>query len=183
MNHDDSRPAAVDDAGECHAALRRALAAADLSAPAAAFAVAAAVGRCELLGVWPRPARGTLSADVATAAAEELRRRLEQLTAVAGRLARGGGTVAAAVRLLDDRVLAWSAFVAIDDVALDDPAAVVLGPVLDATETCEAAMAPLEPLLVRAARADGRVRRWRAALASPYRELPPWWLADGSVHR
>ena len=165
-------PCPFDPAG-CRAALATALAdphlPVDARVPptqrgrAAALALAVAVGRCELFGVWPRPTAGAIGEAVVRATAVEV---TEQLLSIAADVTRSHPVV-----LLVRRLGAWAAYVGLAD-ALDDA-----GPVLDAADAADAALERLgRPLAVAAG--DTRVRQWRAALAPPYRDLPPWWLAE-----
>ena len=177
MNPRDLRrpPRPPTDPAACRAALRACLADPDLPADpclrtstarerTAAFALATAVGRCDLFGVWPRPSAGTLSPAVAAAAGVELCDRLTALAADAA------DPFADAVDLIERRLEAWSAYVGVAD-ALGDP----LRPALDAADRCDAALERL-PRAWSTVADHPRVRRWRAALAPPHAALPPWWI-------
>ena len=164
-------------------------------APAAAYRLAVALGRCRLAGVAVDDLCGPLPAAVAAAAADELCVRLAGWTDDARRLSERWDQAAdlpaaeaLSLSLLAARLEAWAAWVAIDEscqAAVErgeanlDSTAAVLDRVLDALDAFDRELQAQRNLLAVAAE-TGLLAGWRAALAQPYRAVLPWWL-DGTL--
>lgn len=207
------QPASGDPLG-CRADLAEALAAPALSqlegstplspeVPLAAYQVAVALGRCRLFGVDPGELDGTLPPDMALAAARQLAFYLSEwahvhVPTLPQRWEDAADPTEAeemCLELLEARMEAWAAFVAIDEayaatlVAGDAPphpeTAARLAHELDdlpaRLDALDNALAEQIPLLATAADTQ-LLNNWRALLAPAYRELLPWWL-DGTLER
>jgi hypothetical protein len=182
------------------------------AAAPAAYELALALGRCRLLNAEPACAKLSASSDftlappVALAAARELSGRLERW----GQRAEGlldqldGATPVRAadlcLGLLEARIEAWAAYVAIDEAysaaveragGLDpdsdgSPAGFSgeIDALLDRMQAFDDALQEAEPLLATAAAAPGSrlLENWNALLAAPYRQSPPWWLEVALPH-
>ncbi|MCL6502310.1 MAG: hypothetical protein K6T86_06455 [Pirellulales bacterium] len=214
MSNPSEPQAASGDPLGCRADLAEALAAPALSqwegstppsaeVPLAAYQVAVALGRCRLFGVDPGELDGTLPPDMALAAACQLACYLSEWTHVdvptlPQRWEDAADPAEAeemCLELLEARMEAWAAFVAIDEayaatlVAGDAPphpeTAARLAHELDGLparlDAFDHALAEQIPLLATAADTQ-LLNNWRALLAPPYRELLPWWL-DGTLER
>jgi hypothetical protein len=165
-------------------------------ARAAALRLAVAIGRCRLFGVDAGEQDGSLPTNAATAAAAELAIALEQWRDDALSHPKRFDEAAPleaedlCADLLEQRMAAWAAFVAIEE-SYDDA--------LDASDpNLEALHDAMEEALNRLEKFDGLLTQeeflsllsvtagsrlldnWRGMLAPSYRDPPPWWL-DGTL--
>jgi hypothetical protein len=88
--------------------------------------------------------------------------------------------------LLEARMDAWAAFLAIDDAyavasidAGDSTAALadVVDSLVDSLEDLDAALR-LHPAPLHVAAGTSLISNWRTLLSPAYRACPPWWLAE-----
>lgn len=152
---------------------------------------AEAIGLERLFGRHPSdPSRPILSESSAASAARELRMTLHASAHAAAHLPLHFHTASEAYReevclsLLESRLSAWAAFVAIDEAyaaALDQgsPSSELsenVDAVLAAIEAFDDVMHSTEPFWSSVAARTELTRNWIRHLTPPHRESPPWWM-------
>jgi hypothetical protein len=161
----------------------------------AAYWVAVALGECHLFGVKPPDdIDGTLSDPMALAAADELVEFVDTWTDEAGSLGERfeqsepieGEEMC--VSLVERRLEAWAAFVAIDEAyaAATDERTEVLPQFSQAVDKLLAALCEFDSVLfgqrelLSIAAGTNLLENWRRMLAPEFREVGPW-LLDGAL--
>jgi hypothetical protein len=161
----------------------------------AAYWLAVVLGNCRLRGFDLGKEDGTLSVSTALAAGRRLASLLPQWTEEAQRLEERLDTADRDVEandlcfdLLEARMEAWSAFVAIDEAyqaclvessAQHAEFATLIDRLLDQTEELDRQMQDQLVLLSMVAHYP-LLENWRRLLTNPYDQVRPWWL-DGSL--
>jgi hypothetical protein len=167
----------------------------DEPARRAAYWLAVVLGSCRLRGVDLGEQDGALPPLIALAAGRQLGRHLgrwlDSARHLEGRLAEADGVAESndlCFDLLEARMEGWAAFVAIDEAyqaCLEERSphaaefGAVIDQVLDQTEGLDRELLAQLELLSLVAHYP-LLDNWKAALADPYAEFPPWWL-DGRL--
>lgn len=201
-----NRPQDFDPFG-CRAALVEALAQPELDLMAesdsaevedvrvAAFQVALALGRCRLFGVDAGEDDGFLPIQWAYSALDHLDALLREWCDDARQLASRWNEAETfkeadelCVELVEARMEAWAVCVAVDD-ALEDACVTAepcvselsrrLRETMDCVDRFDEAL-QREPELLSTVTETRLLENWRMSLATPYRDMPPWWL-DGTL--
>ena len=161
----------------------------------AAYRLAVAIGHCRLFGIEPpEDLDGTLPAVEAIVAAEQLREFVENWTEDARRLGARWDEEepevgeALCAEVLEGRMDAWAAFVAIDEAYYDcklarEPIATqfdgTLDRLLDALDQFDDVLQEPDNLaLLSMLIGTELLKNWKQLLAGRYREVLPWWLDE-----
>jgi hypothetical protein len=167
---------------------------ADSSSSGAAYRSAIALGRCRLLGTAAADlAELRLSPSFGISAAEELAGKLAQWARQAKSLpadvrgATGPRASDLCMGLLEARLEAWAAYLAIDESysaavdrtdALAERFSLAIDAALDGLAAFDDSIQWAEPLLASVVTGPGSclLSNWKKLLADPYRQSLPWWL-------